>query len=168
MAIQLDIPFRYRSGGSGRSYSHSDLVILDTSVPQGNGEKRELSARVYGNGEAKGPWQWVVPASEQLDVALVGSKNPKFVEPIQQMYGDMILDESRYGFLTNYNQSVFFRREAVVGNKGLEFSPVISIQDAPVEAFLFVLVQAYQDRAIKYVLGRRLVPVTPAGGYNLT
>ena len=54
LAAHLYIPFAFRSSGSGRSYSYTDMVILDLSAPQGVGERMELSHRVYGSGEAKG------------------------------------------------------------------------------------------------------------------
>jgi hypothetical protein len=168
LVVGLGCPLRDLSGGSGRSYSYTDLVILDASVPQPQGNRKELSNRVYGNGEAKGPWQWSMPLSQELDEALAECRDPKkFVEPIQQLYGDMVLDETRYGFITNYNQTVFFRRAAQVEDKTLEFSPVILIGKAPIQAYLYVLVQAHSDAGAKVQLQRRSVPITPAIGYNL-
>jgi hypothetical protein len=113
------------------------------------------SNRVYGNGEAKGPWQWSMTPSQELDEVLGYCRDlKKFVEPIQQLYGDMVLDETRYGFITNYNQTVFFRRAAQVGDKTFEFSPVILIGEAPIQAYLYVLVQAHLDVGAKVHLQR--------------
>ena len=98
---------------------------MDMSIPQAVGDKRKLSDWVFENGEAKGPWEWLLQTSQQLDEAIASAPIPqKFIESIQQLYGDMILDESRYGFISNYNQTVFFRRARVVTDKTLEFSPV--------------------------------------------
>jgi hypothetical protein len=131
-------------------------------------DKRELSKRVYGNGEAKAPWQWLMPSCQQLDEALASCKNPEqFVEPIQQLYGDMVLDESRYGFITNYNQTIFFRRAIHIADKTLEFSPVILIEEAPIQAYLYVLVQAHLHSGAKLHLQWQSVPISPTSGYNL-
>ena len=74
------------------------------SIPQAMRDKRRLFEKVFGNGEAKGLWQWLLPTSQQLDEAIANSPKPHmFIELIQQLYGDMILDESRYGFISNYN-----------------------------------------------------------------
>ncbi|KAG0598088.1 hypothetical protein M758_12G044900 [Ceratodon purpureus] len=141
LVAQLDIPFASRSDGSGRSYSYTDMVILDKSFPQGTGERMELSHRVYGNGEAKDPWQWED-----------AKKAAKTVETMQQLYMDMILDESKYGFISNYNQTIFFRRADDVKDKTLEFSPTIEMA----------------HRAVKHRLPRASVPFTLKWGYTLT
>ena len=126
LVAQLDIPFASRSDGSGRSYSYTDMVILDKSFPQGTGERMELSHKVYGNGEAKDPWQWEVQGGGNLlEVLQDAKKAAKTVETMQQLYMDMILDESKYGFISNYNQTIFFRRADDVKDKTLEFSPTI-------------------------------------------
>ena len=150
LAALLHIPFAFRSGGSGRSYSYTDMVIFDLSAPQDVGEQMELSHRVYGNGEAKGPWQWEVQgAGNLLDVLQDKKKGAKTIEIVQQLYGDMVLDESKYGFISNYNQTIFFRRADNVLDKTLEFSPTILVGESPLIAFLFVLFRAHGERNLK-------------------
>lgn len=83
------------------------------------------------------------------------------------MYGDMILDETKYGFISNYNHSVFFRKADNVQDKTLEFSPTILVGESPLTAFLFVLFRAHADRAVKKQLPRAAVPIAPVGVYPL-
>jgi hypothetical protein len=55
LVVGLGYPLRYLSGGSGRSYSYTDLVILDASVPQPGGDRKELSKSVTTS-LSKSPW----------------------------------------------------------------------------------------------------------------
>ncbi|KAI5080923.1 hypothetical protein GOP47_0004106 [Adiantum capillus-veneris] len=157
------------SAGSGRNYSCTDIVLLDTSAAQEVCDRPALTVRVFGNGEGKGNWQFHMEDNEELENALNNPKKVKKVlDTIQQMFGDMVLDESKYGFVSNYNQTILFRRAAIVAMKTLEYSPVVKIGSTPLVAFLYVLVEAYNHQGDKNRLGRSKVSTTPSKGYVLT
>jgi hypothetical protein len=57
----------------------------------------ELAYRIYGNGEVKGFWQWEVQGSSSLLKVLQDTKKQaKMIETLQQMYGDMVLNETKW------------------------------------------------------------------------
>lgn len=164
LARKLGITLRYKSGGSGRSFSFTDMVVLDISQGQ---QLNNLSARVFGNGEAKGNWQWELGLLSFVQALNSSDTKQKIcIEVLQQLFGDMILDESVVGFISNYNETVFFYRESGRSKK-LYYSPVVKITDAPVEKFLFVLEFVEQRKHLKPLLCRTLVKETPRNGYSL-
>ncbi|KAI5055998.1 hypothetical protein GOP47_0029519 [Adiantum capillus-veneris] len=164
LAAKFNIPWRYVQGGSGRSLSYTDIVIMSDD-PQPTGNRRELSRRIFGNGEVKGPWQWEILRDVTYAARLIDKKKGQAMkEVLQQLFGDMVLDETKYGFITNYNSTVFFRRTDL---KSLQFSPVVAVEDAPLEKFFLVISLAYRDRLEKHALSRVTVPDTPPQGYKI-
>ncbi|EFJ19569.1 hypothetical protein SELMODRAFT_418936 [Selaginella moellendorffii] len=159
LAARLGLAFRYKHNGSGRGFSFSDLLILDSSQGQPAGARKMLSQRVFGNGGAKGV---SLAGYTSLDELL---RDDSVKQVIQQLYGDMILDETKYGFITEYNSTVFFRR--VVGTQTLECSPVVRVNEAPIEKFLFVLHQAEMDKNMKPDFSRTVVKDTSPGDYHV-
>jgi hypothetical protein len=53
------------------------------------------------------------------------------------------------GFISNFNQSIFFRRADNVLEKTLEFSPTILVGESQLIAILFVLFRAHGNSALK-------------------
>lgn len=167
LALKLGMDFIYDSGGSGRSFSYTDLVIIDKSQSQSSTAPLDLSHRVYGNGEAKGPWQWDLGNDSFEEALNRDTKKQKMcTDVLQQLFGDMVLDETMVGYISNYNQTVFFKR--LDGrSKSLQFSPVVKVDDAPVEKFLFVLDFVEQNKHLKPLFSRTIVKDTPPGGYTI-
>ena len=91
-----------------------------------------VKQRVLGNGRFKGHIIY-------LRYCRIQRREQKKIETMQQLYWDMVLDESKYGFISNYNQTIFFRRADNALDKTLEFSPTILLGESPLIAFLFVL-----------------------------
>lgn len=164
LAKKLGFTLEYMSGGSGRAFSFTDMVIIDITQSQ---DLRNLSARVYGNGEGKGHWQWEVLARSFEEALNSPLERKKCIEVLQQLYGDMVNDESIVGFISNYSQSVFFYRDDAA-SKSLFLSPIVKIDDAPLEKFLYVLEFAEQRKHLKPSMSRVLVTETPTQGYTLS
>lgn len=170
IANKLLLNLMWAGGGSGRGLADGDIVLVDNLKPQNT---LNLSDRVYGNGGVKGAWQFLMePYGSVFD--LYGSRKEKHIKKmegsIQQCYGDMIFDETSIGFLSNFNETLFFRRSLDVNDKSLEISPLIQVdKDKPVLAFVFALQMAYKSQVdgVKAKLLRGLVPVTPPTGYRL-
>ncbi|EFJ28747.1 hypothetical protein SELMODRAFT_411334 [Selaginella moellendorffii] len=159
MAKQLRIPFRYRHG-DGRSYSFATQVVVDTSVASSSflceGATRSEPSGVHGVGHIVDPWN--------VELTQVGTGDRKVEYRVQRLFGCMVLDEARVGYISSYHQTVFFRRPDAT-SKRLQFSPVFGREGATVGAFVFLLHGLSREPELR--MDRKLVPFASTRGSTL-
>lgn len=163
LAVQLGIPFAFVVGGSGRGLSFTDAMVVDTNQAP---DDDNPSARVYAACEIKGPWQLKIQdGTSFIDGVRCGADQKHLLQVLQQLFGDLVTEEAPAGLITNYNETIFFKRANDPKCKKLWVSPVVRYNERPLQACLYVLHFVYESRGLKFLLPRNRVEVTLPSGY---
>mmetsp|Transcript_18958 Transcript_18958/g.32410 ORF Transcript_18958/g.32410 Transcript_18958/m.32410 type:complete len:568 (+) Transcript_18958:106-1809(+) len=140
IAKALNFPAEYKSGGNQRGVSRTDLVMA-MSKQQG---------KVIACIEVKGDWQFKLAPGESLIEVFQDTARFQTVQPaLQQLWGDMVLEEVPVGILTNYNSTVLVARLPDSKSRDLMVSRTFTCdsKDSPVLLTLLYALQIACKRA---------------------